>query len=123
FAMAVVRRLLLPAALFGLCWALAPGGAQVGKDEKAPEVVSYYKHVRPLFQQHCQGCHQPAKAEGGFLMTTYDELFKAGTSDKPGVVAGKPDRSFLVAQITPHDGKPPLMPRGKDPLTAAEVNL
>ena len=23
--------------------------------------VSYYKDVRPIFQQHCQGCHQPAK--------------------------------------------------------------
>jgi len=26
--------------------------------------VSYYKQVRPLFQVHCQCCHQPAKAQG-----------------------------------------------------------
>ena len=24
--------------------------------------VSYYKQIRPIFQAHCQGCHQPAKA-------------------------------------------------------------
>src|SRR5437588_11422829 len=120
--MAVVRRLLLPVALLGLCWPLTPGAAQLKKDDKEPEVVSYYKHVRPLFQQHCQGCHQPAKAEGSFLMTNYEELFKKGENDKPGGVAGKPYRSFIIEQITPHDGKPPQMPRGKDPLSASEVN-
>src|SRR5438105_3583933 len=112
--MAVVRRMLLPVALLSCCCSLQPGDAQVKKDDKEPEVVSYYKHVRPLFQQHCQGCHQPAKAEGGFLMTSYDELFKKGDNGKPGVVAGQPERSHIVAQIAPHDGKPPQMPRGKD---------
>lgn len=123
--MAVVQRFLLPVALLGCCLPLLPGDAQTTKDDKdkEPEVVSYYKHVRPLFQQHCQGCHQPAKAEGGYLMTNYEELFKKGDKDKPGVVAGKPGQSYLVAQITPHDGKPPQMPRGKEPLTAREVSL
>ena len=96
---------------------------EIKKDDKEPEVVSYYKHVRPLFQLHCQGCHQPAKAEGGFLMTSYEELFHKGDNDKPGVVAGKPDQSFIVEQILPHNGKPPQMPRGKDPLTEREVKL
>ncbi|MEZ6068348.1 MAG: hypothetical protein R3B90_22130 [Planctomycetaceae bacterium] len=26
--------------------------------------VSYYKDVLPIFQAHCQGCHQPARANG-----------------------------------------------------------
>ncbi len=123
--MTVVRRFLLPVALLGLCWPLLSGDARPQKDDKdkLPEVVSYYRHVRPLFLQHCQGCHQPAKAEGSFLMTTYDELFKQGESDKPGVVAGQPDRSYIVEQITPHDGKSPKMPRNKEPLSAHEVNL
>ena len=111
--MAVVRRLFLPVTLLGLCWPLLPGPAQTKKDDKEPEVVSYYKHVRPLFQQHCQGCHQPAKAEGSYLMTSYEELFNKGDHEKPGVVAGKPDQSFIVEQILSHDGKPPQMPRGK----------
>src|SRR5690242_12376341 len=91
------------------------GGVGVGQEKKPtlPESVSYYKDVRPVFQQHCQGCHQPAKAEGGYLMTGHADLLKKGDHDEPGVVPGKPDQSFLVKQIIPHDGKRAEMPRGK----------
>jgi WD40 repeat protein/mono/diheme cytochrome c family protein len=91
--------------------------------EKEPDQVSYYKHVRPIFQQHCQGCHQPAKAEGGFVMTAYADLLKIGDHEEPGIVPGDVAKSLIVTQITPHDGKPPAMPRGKDPLSEREVNL
>ena len=33
--------------------------------------VSYYKQIRPILQAHCQGCHQPAKAKGGYVMTDF----------------------------------------------------
>lgn len=83
-----------------------------------PTKVSFYKDVRPIFQQHCNGCHQPAKPMGGFIMTSHAELFKAGEREKPGVVAGKPDASYLVEQIKVHDNGKAEMPRGRDPLTA-----
>ena len=64
-----------------------------------------------IFQQHCQGCHQPAKPLGGFVMT---ELRRPAqdrrAASKAGVVPGKPDESYLVEQITPHDGKKPRCP-------------
>src|SRR5687768_11594712 len=85
------------------------------KDDKLPDKVSYYKDIRPIFMIHCQGCHQPAKAEGSFVMTGHADLFKEGDHLEPGVVAGKPELSMIVKQITPQDGKPPAMPRGKDP--------
>jgi mono/diheme cytochrome c family protein len=88
-----------------------------------PADVSFYKDVRPIFQQHCNGCHQPAKPSGGFVMTATAELLKKGESDKPGIVPGKPDASNLVSQITPHDGKKPLMPRNLPPLLDREVAL
>jgi len=94
-----------------------------GKDAKVPDQVSYYKDVRPIFQLHCQGCHQPAKAQGGFVMTGYAELFKKSDHDLPGVVAGQPTKSMIVTQITPQGGKPPEMPRGKDPLLPRDVSL
>ena len=34
--------------------------------------VSYDKQIRPIIQSHCQGCHQPAKAGGGYVMTSFD---------------------------------------------------
>jgi hypothetical protein len=93
------------------------------KETKLPDTVSYYKDVRPIFQLHCQGCHQPAKAQGGYVMTSYAELFKKSDHEVPGIVAGQPDKSTVVQQITPQKGKPPAMPRGKEPLTSREVTL
>jgi WD40 repeat protein/mono/diheme cytochrome c family protein len=91
-----------------------PGGAGA---------VSYYREVRRVFQQHCQGCHQPAKPMGGYVMTGHADLLKAGDRGAANVVPGSPDKSPLVAQITPQDGKRAAMPKGKDPLPAAEVDL
>ncbi|MCE9531924.1 MAG: c-type cytochrome, partial [Planctomycetes bacterium] len=86
------------------------------------EKISYYKEVRPIFQQHCQGCHQPAKAGGGYNMTAYDDLLKKGDRDKAGIVPGKPANSFLVELIKAKDGKAE-MPRGKEPLSEPQVKL
>src|SRR5258708_22362156 len=94
------------------------------KDAPTPGAkVSYYKDVRPIFQQHCQGCHQPAKDQGGFVMTDYASLLKPGNSNKPGVVAGHPESSLIFQQITSQAGKPPAMPKRQDPLIDHEVNL
>lgn len=87
-----------------------------------PAAVSYYKDVRPIFQQHCNGCHQPAKPQGGVIMTTHADLFKAGERGKPSVVAGKPAESYLVEQITVHNGKAE-MPRNRDPLSASQIKI
>jgi hypothetical protein len=123
--MLAIRRFILVA----LCVALAPSLALAGqpkKDKKEPaepDKVSFYRNVRPIIQQHCQGCHQPAKAQGGFVMTTYGELLKKGNHEEPGVVPGQPDKSYIIAQITSQEGKPPAMPKGKEPLTAQEVKI
>jgi WD40 repeat protein len=120
--MTLVKRLALAGLLLVLAQPPAHGGAKKDKKEsKEPEQVSYYRDIRPIFQQHCQGCHQPAKAQGGYVMTGYAELLKKGEHDRPGLVPGQPGESFLLTQITPQNGKPPAMPRGKDPLTDLQV--
>lgn len=85
-----------------------------------PAKVSYYQQVRPIFQAHCQGCHQPAKASGGYVMTNRDGLLKGGESGEAGVVPGKPETSSLLALITPKDGKAD-MPKDKAPLNESEI--
>jgi dipeptidyl aminopeptidase/acylaminoacyl peptidase len=104
-----------------LGWAGVAGQAK--KDDKVPDKVSYYKDVRPIFQQHCQGCHQPAKAQGGYVMTGYAELLQKTEHDLIGVVPGQPGKSELYRQIVAEGGKPAKMPRGKDPLSDREVKL
>ena len=91
-------------------WPLASLGAgpDGSKDEKAKAnakaadvkavKVSYDKQIRPIFQAHCQGCHQPAKAGGGYVMTAFDRLLKGGESEDRGHRAGQarrepPDRA------------------------------
>jgi WD40 repeat protein len=104
------------------CLFTAPLAFAADKDP-LPTDVSFYKDVRPLFQQHCNGCHQPAKPSGGLVMTSRAELLKKGESDKLAVVPGQPDVSNLVSQIVPHEGKKPLMPRNLDPLPDRDVAL
>jgi WD40 repeat protein len=88
----------------------------------APIRVSYYKQVRPIFQANCHGCHQPAKAGGAFVMTSFDRLVAGGESGERAIVAGKPAESQLVEMIVPQDGKA-TMPRGRKPLAEAEIDL
>jgi dipeptidyl aminopeptidase/acylaminoacyl peptidase len=85
--------------------------------------VSYYKDVRRVFQQHCQGCHQPARAMGNYAMTTHAGLLKPGESGKAPVVPGQPDKSELLQQVLPLMGKKPAMPKNRDALPPADVEL
>jgi WD40 repeat protein len=93
---------------------------QVG--EKPAEKVSFYKQIRPIFQANCQGCHQPAKAKGDFVMTAHDKLLAAGESGKKAIVPGKSAESYLIESIVPVDGKA-RMPEGKKPLDQGEIEL
>ena len=86
----------------------------------ANKQVSYYTQVRPIFQSHCQGCHQPAKPGGGYVMTSFDRLLAGGKSKELAVAPGKPADSHLIEQITPSGGKAE-MPKGKPPLAPSEL--
>ena len=37
----------------------------------ATKPVSFHKEIRPLFEANCNGCHQPAKAKGDYVMTDF----------------------------------------------------
>lgn len=88
----------------------------------AADPISYHKQVRPIFQTHCQGCHQPAKKGGDYVMTAFDSLLKGGESGDAAIIAGQPDKSELVAQITPKNGMA-AMPKGKPPLSETDLKL
>jgi WD40 repeat protein len=89
----------------------------------AEEPVSYDRQIRPIFQANCQGCHQPAKAQGGYVMTEFARLLLAGESGSAAITPGKPDESYLVSQIKPDAEGKAAMPKGKPALSAAEVDL
>lgn len=92
------------------------------KPVEATEAVSYHRDVRPILVQHCQGCHQPAKPLGGLVLTSFADLQKGGESESPGFVAGKPDESQLISQVTPKDGAA-AMPKERPPLKPEEIDV
>ena len=94
-----------------------------GDEPKSGDVVSFHKQVKPILQARCQGCHQPAKARGEYLMTDFARLLGGGESEEKAVVPGKPDESYLVLQVTPDkDGAASMPPKGK-PLSQVEIDL
>jgi WD40 repeat protein len=122
--MTMARPLLCAALWLSVAGAPLPAAdPPAGKKPAEPSEVSYYRNIRPILQLHCQGCHQPAKAMGDFVMTSHAALLGKGQSGDPAIVPGKPEASKIVAQITSQEGKPPEMPKGKEPLTAHDVDL
>src|SRR5947209_2018699 len=124
FFMPASRLLLLAGVLLATPGVLLAADPTPAKEPDAP--VSYYRQVRRLFQQHCQGCHQPAKPMGGYVMTSRADLLKAGDRGGPGVIPGKPEKSVLFEQIVPKEtkeGKRAAMPKGKDSLLPDQIAL
>lgn len=116
-----MRRNLFLAAL--LAFSASGLAARAAETEALPESVSYHEHIRPLFQAKCQGCHQPAKSKGDYIMTEVAKLIAGGESGA-AVVPSKPDESHLVELITTQAGeKRPEMPPKDEPLTPFELSL
>ncbi len=105
-----------------LCASVAHHTPANQQQPTADEKVSYFNNIRPIFQAQCQGCHQPAKARGDFVMTDYARLLEGGSSGKPAVVPKDVGKSHLVELITPKDGKA-AMPHDKKPLDQGEIDL
>src|SRR5436190_8515399 len=112
----MIRRI-LP---FSLCATLA---AAADAGPKPGEPVSYYRHIRPILQGACHGCHQPAKAKGEYVMTDFAALVKGGSEDGTAVVPGKPDESSLIKNIVPGSDGKVKMPKKAEPVKPAEVAL
>jgi len=89
--------------------------------EKAPEKVSFYQQIRPIFQANCHGCHQPARSKGKYVMTKFDQLI-AGGGDEAAIIPHQPTESLLIDLITPVDGEAEMPEKG-DPLQPEQIEL
>ena len=97
--------------------------AKPGDPPKAAKKVSFDKQIRPILQARCLGCHQPAKAGGAYVMTSFAGLLKGGESKDAAIMPGHADESHMLEVVTPgKDGKAE-MPRDAAPLSAGEIAL
>ena len=119
------RRILLLAMTFPVLLCGWPGGSGLSAAEPekdgaaAVEPVSFYREIRPILQRQCSGCHQPAKAGGKLLLTTWQGL-KQGGENGAGFEPGKPDESTVMGYIS---GDEPSMPLNGEPLPKEQVAL
>ncbi len=114
---------IVPALALGLT--LPAHGSAAEKSPAAQESsgkVSYYHDIRPILQANCQGCHQPAKSKGGYVMTDFKKLLAGGDSAGAAIVPSQPDQSAMLKMVTPQDGEV-RMPKGRTPLADNEVAL
>jgi cytochrome c553 len=79
--------------------------------------TAFRDRVAPILESRCVRCHGGTATKGGLDLTTPEALRRGGDSG-PAVVPGAPGESLLMDQLV---GDPPAMPRGGDPLGAAEV--
>ena len=89
----------------------------------AEKPVSYYDDIRPVLQANCQGCHQPAKDKGGYVMTDFASMLAGGESEKMAIMPKDLAKSHLVKLITPNAKNEAEMPKGKKPLSEPEILL
>jgi WD40 repeat protein/mono/diheme cytochrome c family protein len=97
------------ALILGLLWGAHAGAAD----------VSFQREVWPIFKSHCIGCHSAQKTKGQLRLDDVASLLKGGKTG-PLFVAGKPEDSLLIDQIT---GDEPEMPQKEAPLSRAKVKL
>ena len=98
--------------LLGALLLVASGGLAVAGEQARPsDKVSYSTQIRPIFQANCQGCHQPSKAGGGYVMTSFEQMAAGGESKARAIEPKQPELSHLLDQITPRGGKAE-MPKG-----------
>jgi len=104
----VSNRLTVPILLF--CGLVTPQWAA------AADSVDFRRHVAPLLETHCLGCHSENIAKGELSLASRDLLFENGY-----VLPGDPDGSYLLELIAGVDGEPPEMPQEAEPLPAEAV--
>ncbi len=95
--------------------------ASRGQELNEPETISFAREIRPIFQANCFGCHQGARKNGDYDMTSFDGLLAGGASGLVAIAAGDPEGSYLVEMITPVDGSAE-MPPDKPHLAQADID-
>jgi hypothetical protein len=87
--------------------------------------ILFVRRIAPLFYEKCLACHgkDEAKIKGGLDMRTLASILKGGDSEKPGVVAGKPEESPMYLAVTrKHDDWEAMPPKEADKLFEKQVS-
>ena len=85
----------------------------------AESAIDFDRDIRPIFQQHCIGCHGGVRQQGDLSLLDGGSL-KATASKQEVIVAGKPEQSELIRRVTSSNADE-RMPAGKPPLSDQQI--
>jgi uncharacterized membrane protein len=81
----------------------------------------YAKHIHPVLDANCVGCHGTNKAQGGLRLDSFESVMRGG-KDGPVIVARNAAKSLLIERVTLPAGDSHAMPaEGRPPLKPAEI--
>jgi mono/diheme cytochrome c family protein len=83
--------------------------------------VDFARDIQPLLQTHCYECHGSQKAQSGLRLDRRATAMTGGIGG-PAIVAGDSEHSALIRRVLGLDGAA-RMPRGKEPLASAQIEL
>lgn len=81
--------------------------------------IDFQSQIRPIFEQHCLGCHGAQKRSGGLRLDSVVFAKELGDSGKP-IVGGTLETNELYARVSADD-RSYRMPKNAKPLTADEL--
>lgn len=87
----------------------------------ADEAKQFHSKVLPLLSANCFRCHGE-KENGGLRLSSRDAALRAGDSDLPAVVPGKPGESELLRRLKSTDEGERMPPTGT-PLKPEEIAI
>nr|MBI1231955.1 cytochrome C [Cytophagales bacterium] len=88
------------------------------------EMLLYEDLIHTILDAKCLNCHNENKTKGGLLMTSLENLLKAGESGKAAIVPGNPLESELMVRVhLPISADEHMPPEGKPGLTTDEIDV
>lgn len=121
----LVAGLLLGPSFSGHARSAAAPPPPTAPEQRGP--VRFQDELLPLLAANCLACHNSKKREGGLSLETVATIVAGGDSG-PGVVAGKPAESILLARAAHRDADADTMPPqgnsvGARSLSSTELEL
>lgn len=94
----------------------------IGSGADAVAGSFYVKHIHPVLDANCVGCHGQSSTKGGLRLDSYAQLMRGG-KDGPVIVAGQPGKSLLLTRVSLPPSHKQFMPaEGKPPLPAEDIS-
>ncbi len=95
--------------------------AQNGAAQPAAAKPDFVRDIQPILQAHCYECHGTQKTKNGLRLDVRASALKGGDNG-PAIVPGDSGHSLVIRRLLGLDGEE-RMPKDKDPLAKAEIEL